>query len=160
MQQVMEIREYKPDDIESIIECLSELQDAEYAVESNRKTGLEAAKYYFANIQRKLTEIPGTIFVSENDSAITGLIIVFIQDNQIIEKPGKHIFISDIVVKAEYRGKGLASRLMQLAEEYARSHKISEIRINVLKKNIPALNLYHKLNYHDQEISLTKILNL
>src|ERR1051325_2853820 len=138
----IEIRKYRLNDIPFIIKLLTELQEAENAVEPNRLTGVTAAKSYFEKIQKLLKKKNGKLFVAEQEDSVVGLIILFIETNDIIETPGKHLYISDIVVKKDYRQKEIGMQLVKKAEDYARKHNIPEIRMTSLVKNIAALNLY------------------
>ena len=156
---VTNIRQYKAKDVPSIIELFSELQEAEHNVEPNRRTGMDAARTYFGKVHKRLMRKKGKLFVAEHQHKIIGLIVLFIKSNDIIERYGKHIYISDIVVKKEYRGKGIGMELIQKAEIFARKHRIKEIRVTSLIKNTAALSLYHKANFQDKEISLAKTIN-
>jgi ribosomal protein S18 acetylase RimI-like enzyme len=155
-----EIVPYTPQDLNAVLDCFCQLEAAENAVEPNRRTGLEVAKEYFEMIYTSAMNNDGIIFVSKQGNEVTGLIILLIEANDIIEVIGKHAVISDIVVKESFRGQGIATCLMLKAEEFAKAKGVDELRVTVLAKNIPALQLYQKTGYQSQEITLSKSLRL
>ena len=58
--------------------------------------------------------------------------------------------IDDINVSARYRGRGLAERLMALAEELARAEQRPFLKLAVTVTNTPAVTLYRRLGYQEQ----------
>jgi len=151
-----EIRAYKTEDIASIVLLLAQLQEAEHEIEPNRKTGVESAKSYLNKIRKELTVSAGEIVVAEIDNLIIGLLILFIEENDFIENKGKHVYISDIVIKKEYQGNRYGIQLLNYAEDFSRKNAITEIRVNALIKNAAALKLYHKANFEEKEVLLVK----
>jgi GNAT superfamily N-acetyltransferase len=58
--------------------------------------------------------------------------------------------VDDINVDARYRQRGLAQRLMQLAEELARQEERPFLKLAVTVANTPAVTLYRSLGYQEQ----------
>lgn len=58
--------------------------------------------------------------------------------------------IDDINVDARSRRRGLAQRLLQLAEELARHERRPFLKLAVTVANTPAVTLYRRLGYQDQ----------
>src|SRR5690606_7653725 len=54
-----------------------------------------------------------------------------------------------IAVRASHRGKGLGTKLMKAAEDFARERGIRRIELEVFSKN-PALHLYKRLGYEEE----------
>ena len=65
-------------------------------------------------------------------------------------------YILDIAVKPEYHRKGIGTRLMQRAEEYAKSKGLSYIGLTVATGNKAALSLYKNLGYIEEWRRLAK----
>lgn len=65
-------------------------------------------------------------------------------------------YILDIAVKPEYRRQGIGTRLIQKAEEYARSKGLSYIGLTVAVGNTAALKLYRNLGYIEEWRRLAK----
>jgi GNAT superfamily N-acetyltransferase len=60
------------------------------------------------------------------------------------------LHIDDISVAARYRGRGLAQRLLRLADEMARHEQRPFLKLAVTVANTPAVILYRRLGYQDQ----------
>jgi len=68
-----------------------------------------------------------------------------------------HIFL--LYVRPEHRRRGIGSALIQYAETWARNRGDRAIGLQVFTHNRPALNLYQKLGYQSQSLSLIKPLS-
>lgn len=139
-----------------IIQLQSELQEAEHIIDKTRNKGIEFAKKYLKYIKKELTKKHGHMFVAELNNQVIGLLTLFIEENEIEEHKGVHMYISDIVVGKLYRRQGIAQKLMTYAEKFAKDNNIKEIRLGVLANNISAFDLYKKKGYAPRIISLTK----
>ncbi|WP_156761820.1 GNAT family N-acetyltransferase [Microbacterium karelineae] len=67
-------------------------------------------------------------------------------------------WVWDVVVDAEYRGRGLGREAMQLAEEYARSRGAVTLGLSVFGFNRPARQLYESLGYEITSVKMRKSL--
>lgn len=150
------IRPNKKSDEPQIIKCQSELQDAEFSVDKNRRTGITVAKNYLKFIRKELSGKKGGIFIAQIYDTVAGLIIMYIDKNEFEEKEGLHLYISDLVVLKKFRNQGIGQSLMLYAEKFAKDHNIKEVHLSVLAKNRAALQLYKKKGYKDKKVYLTK----
>ena len=60
---------------------------------------------------------------------------------------GKRIYFSRILVKDEFRGKGIGTELAEYVFSQARSMGYTEISVGVDYDNWDALRLYHRLGF-------------
>jgi ribosomal protein S18 acetylase RimI-like enzyme len=65
-----------------------------------------------------------------------------------------HVFL--LYVKPQYRRRGIARALMQVAEDWARRQGDRQIGLQVFANNRPAVNLYERLGYQVQALSMIK----
>jgi len=150
------IRPSQKHDENQIIQLQSELQQAEHVLDKTRNEGIDFAKKYLKYIRKEISKKHGAIFVAEYNNLIVGLLTLFIEKNDIEEKEGSYLYISDIVVSGLYRRQGIAQKLMIHAEHFAKEHGLKEIRLGVLANNMSALNLYQKKGYKTRIINLSK----
>src|SRR5215831_6567041 len=61
------------------------------------------------------------------------------------------LHVDDINVDARYRRLGLAQRLMEFAEATARRERRPFLKLAVTVANTPAVTLYRRLGYHEQQ---------
>ena len=72
------------------------------------------------------------------DEELVGLIAMYINSSEGIG------FITNVSVDIEYKGHGVASKLMDQVKEYASKNSIETIELEVYQENIKAINFYHK----------------
>lgn len=61
---------------------------------------------------------------------------------------GKYIYLDDIIVTQEFRGKGIGKRLFDAVGAFAKATDANLLRWHVLEWNEPALNFYRKYQAH------------
>lgn len=86
----------------------------------------------------------GYLFVGESTNEMTG------------QTSG---FIYDIYVAKEHRGKGVGARLMKEAENYCKQKGYARISLMVSTHNEPAIQLYRKTGFKDEQIFMEKELH-
>jgi ribosomal protein S18 acetylase RimI-like enzyme len=82
-------------------------------------------------------------FVAEEDGVIQGFALYYIRYST---WKGQKMYLEDIIVTEEARGKGLGSRLMDALIAEAKDRQFQGITWQVLEWNEPALNFYRKYN--------------
>jgi ribosomal protein S18 acetylase RimI-like enzyme len=75
--------------------------------------------------------------------------IIYLRRNQ--RRGVRVLHVDDINVDARYRRLGLAQRLMDFAEATARRERRPFLKLAVTVANIPAVTLYKRLGYHEQQ---------
>ena len=65
-------------------------------------------------------------------------------------------YVWDVAVHEAFRGRGIGEATMLLAEDVARSHGASVLRLNVFAYNDPAIRLYGRLGYATDSMHLHK----
>ena len=81
-------------------------------------------------------------FVAEADSAIVGFALYYVRYST---WKGKRMWLEDIIVTENWRGKGIGAQLFERLIEEARERKFSGIVWQVLDWNEPAIRFYKKL---------------
>jgi len=151
------IREYRPEDARHVEECFVELQDFLHGLEPQVREG-KAAKQYFDAMFARCADTQGKIFVAEVAQRVVGFICLWarVQSEELDEEPSEYAFISDLVVLPAYRGRGLGRALLEKAEEHARRHGATTLRLEVLVKNEVAITLYQKSGFAAYQALLVK----
>ena len=67
--------------------------------------------------------------------------------------------VEDLALHPEAEGKGLARRLMEAAEEWARERGCRRVTLNVWARNERAVGLYHRLGYQPETVHYLKELS-
>lgn len=82
-------------------------------------------------------------FVAEEDGVVLGFALYYIRYST---WKGQRMYLEDILVTEEARGKGIGKMLMDRLIEEARERKLNGITWQVLEWNEPAINFYKKFN--------------
>ena len=92
------------------------------------------------------------IYVAEREKEVVAFLSV-----EMYREDG-YIYLDDFSVAAAYRNKGIGTKLIGMAEDYAESTGIPAIVLHVEKTNEGAHQLYRKLGYLDHEDQGNRIL--
>ncbi len=110
----------------------------------NMEKNKELKDRFYSELQNK-NRI--TFVYTKNEEYIAEVSIVFNKNDEDYTIPGKRIYISRIIVKKDFRGKGYGKKLMNYAIEYAKSKEYKEISLGVNLDNYIAFKLYVDLGF-------------
>jgi len=94
------------------------------------------------------------ILVAEDNSLIVGFI--GLQKSLCFEDPGIVLRIIALGVSNKYQGKGIGTKLIDGAEEYAKENNISVLLVNSGLKRLQAHNFYEKNLFNKKGYSFVK----
>ncbi len=153
-----EIREYRPEDAAGVEECFVVLQDHERSIEPLRARGRDVLKPYLEFMFKRVEERGGAVFVAEAEGRVVGFVCLWLrtQEDVLMNEPGEYAHVSDLVVLPEFRGRRLGYELLRAAEDYARAHGATRIKIGVLARNEGARRLYVNFGFEESSVFLTK----
>lgn len=104
------------------------------------------------DIKRVMGESNNTLVVADEDEKIVGMTLL-IEANVFAAKVG---FIEEVSVAEEYKGKGIASLIMEKVISIAREKKIDYLKLDTNVKN-PSNHLYQKFNFVRKDDNLYKL---
>lgn len=81
--------------------------------------------------------------VGENEKAVVGFALYYIRYST---WKGQRMYLEDLLVTQEWRGKGIGSLLFEQLFQEARERNLQAVCWQVLDWNEPAINFYKKLN--------------
>lgn len=89
-----------------------------------------------------------TFVYTKDEEYIGEVSIVFNKNDEDYTIPGIRLYISRIIVKKEFRGKGYGKKLMNHIIEYAKRKEYKELSLGVNLDNYIALKLYVELGFN------------
>ena len=155
----MVIREYDPDrDNHAVRACFVELQDFERGLDPRMPPGERIAEAYLDLMFRRCLEFSGVVLVADIDDQIVGFVTIWTRyrSSEPDDDPQEYGFVSDLVVSAAQRVRGVGRSLLRAAEERAREAGAPSLRLSVKAKNVGARALYAAEGFVDSEVYLEK----
>jgi GNAT superfamily N-acetyltransferase len=155
------IREYDPTaDYPALRACFVELQAWEQSFEPGLRAPEEAAGPYLTEVFRNCAESSGRIFVAETDGAVVGFVCVLAKVLPSADDGLEpYAYISDLVVRAAHRGRGVGHELMVRAEAFARVFGAKQLKVGVLVRNEATHTFYRTAGFRDYTVQLVKALD-
>jgi ribosomal protein S18 acetylase RimI-like enzyme len=95
-----------------------------------------------------------SVFVADVDGTVAGF--VHVRSLEDYYRRRKHGHVADLVVAASHEGQGIATALLNKAEEWSRAEGYDWMTIGVFEENERAERLYRKLGYRRDVIRLLK----
>ena len=138
------IRPYRPEDASAVRDCVTELQEFERVLDPRLRPGQAIADDLCERMHARCREAEGRLFVAEQDGTVVGFVCVLAREpfTDLDDPPGTYALVTDLVVLAPWRSRGIGRRLLESAEAFARSKGARELRIGVLSRNLAARRLY------------------
>ena len=133
----IKIREGKREDLPQVLELVKELADYEKALHEVTNTVEMMEEDGFGE-----HPVFG-FFVAENERSIVGLALYYYRYST---WTGKRLYLEDIIVTQQERGKGVGKLLFERTIEKAKEDGCKGLTWQVLDWNEPAINFYKKYN--------------
>ena len=131
------VRKAVEDDVPIILTLIKEL--AEYEKLSNQVLADENKLKNTLFGKTKYAEV----LIAEYNGKPAGQALFFYNYSTFFAKPG--IYLEDLFVKPEFRGKGIGKKLLKSLIKIAKENNCGRVEWAVLDWNEPAINFYKKL---------------
>jgi GNAT superfamily N-acetyltransferase len=155
------IREYDPTtDYPALRTCFIELQAWEQSFEPGLPAPEEAADPYLAEVFRNCAESSGRIFLAEANGVVVGFVCVLAAVLPSADDGrDPYAYVSDLVVRAAHRRRGLGRDLLVRAESFAREFGAKQLKVGVLVRNEATHTFYRAGGFRDYKVQLVKPLD-
>jgi len=134
MEQII-IRKAVQEDCAPMLELIKELADYEKALHEVSLTLDQFMEDGFGK-----SPVWGA-FVAETDGKIVGISLYY---DRYSTWKGRRLYLEDLVVTENCRGKQIGKKLFEATMEYGKSNQYSGMVFQVLNWNEPAINFYKK----------------
>lgn len=134
MKNKIVIRKALPADVPAIISLIKELAEYERLSQEVEITELQLHNALFGS------ETFAEVLIAEFESEISGYALYFNNFSTFKGKPG--IYLEDLFVKPDFRGKGIGKALFESIIKTAKEKNYGRVEWSVLKWNKPAIEFY------------------
>lgn len=153
------IRRAKDDDIPTLDKLLFQVHEVHHKARPDLFKA-DAKKYTDEQLKEILSNDKTPVFVAESDGKILGYAFCihkqFINDNNMTDV--KTLYIDDLCVDENERGKHIGKKLYDFVVSYARENGYYNVTLNVWADNKKAVGFYEKIGLRVQKIGMEKIL--
>jgi ribosomal protein S18 acetylase RimI-like enzyme len=119
------------------------------------------SKYTFEQLEDIISnpQTPVFVYVDDNNNVL-GHCFTIINDvpRSLNLEPRKNLFIDDLCVNKNARGKHIGTKLFNYVKEFAKSQGIYNITLHVWEGNDNAIEFYKKLGFNVQQTTLEVII--
>ena len=142
----------KQRDIDALEKLYNDLND--YLAQGTNYPGW-AKDIYPIRREAEIGVSEGNLFILKIDDKIAGSVVLNHEQGEVYNQvtwgveagPHEVILINTLVVHPDFWGRGVATKLMDFAKDYAIQHRAKAIRLDVAIQNTPAIALYEKCGY-------------
>ena len=152
------VRKANKEDIKRIIELLHQVNMVHHVLRPDLFKP-HTTKYNEQELEAMLDDDSKPIFVYD-DGMVLGYAfcqITEVRDNQLLEDI-KTLYIDDICVDEQARGRHVGKALYEYVLDYAKSIGCNNITLNVWEGNEPALHFYRNMGMQVQKTTMEVIL--
>ena len=153
------IRRAKDDDIPTLDKLLFQVHEVHHKARPDLFKA-DAKKYTDEQLKEILANDKTPVFVAESDGKILGYAFCihkqFINDNNMTDV--KTLYIDDLCVDENERGKHIGKTLYDFVVSYAKKNGYYIVTLNVWADNKKAVGFYEKIGLQVQKIGMEKIL--
>ena len=155
----MEIRLATKNEIPGMIELLKQVGEVHHQIRPDLfRAG--AQKYSEADLEEVLSDESRPIFGAVEGDKLLGYcfcILEEVQDNTVL-RDTKTLYIDDLCVDENCRGKHIGSQLYEAVCRYAKGRKCRSVTLNVWSCNESAMKFYESLGLKPQKVGMEAIL--
>lgn len=143
MDRKIIIRNAVPGDVHIIHQLIKELAEFEKLLDQVKTSKQDLQKVLFG--EKSFVEV----LIAEYDNSPAGYALFFPNFSTFIGKPG--IYLEDLFVKSEYRGKGIGKALLEMVISLAKERNCGRVEWSVLTWNQSAIDFYIARGAHQLE---------
>lgn len=156
VQKVVIIRKAMETELDKLVELnkyLFNLSRTEFDATMNEKwPDSEAGTSYF----KKMFEAGenGLVLVAEDQGTFVGYLAGKVSDMPSYRVKEGFAELTDMMLKPEYQGKGVGTKLVSTFKEWCTGKDIQRIAVSVFAKNLRAIEFYKKMGFLPYDITM------
>lgn len=129
------------------VETLRRFEQGVIAAERPFDPTLKEEQTSYYDIERLIQSPGAELMVAETDNKIVASGYAKIYGAEPYLKHQQYVYIGFMYVEPEYRGKGIADKILDALKQWSASQRINEIRLEVYVENGRAIKVYEKAGF-------------
>ncbi|HZH10424.1 MAG TPA: GNAT family N-acetyltransferase [Microvirga sp.] len=152
------LRTASPRDRDTVVELIHQLNVFEADLVGDRRRDYDGANAYYDELMARLAQRNGRIVLAEEDGVVVGAMGFSLDRDAayVSSDVRNHGTVTDLIVHAEWRGKGIGQRLLKEAERLTREAGLKRLMIGALVANERALRTYTQSGFEPYVAFLKK----
>lgn len=150
---------YEPRDLPVIEAFVAAIQEHERQLVPELRAGTEIAADYAAHIIAQAENRGGVLLLAKDGAEAIGFACAWMDadDDPLLAAAHRdHAYVSDLFVHVEWRGRGIAQRLLGEIEQVMRARGCRHLRITAKAGNTAALRCYEAAGLRPYEVDFWK----
>jgi GNAT superfamily N-acetyltransferase len=154
------LRTARSADREAVIDLIQVLNAHEAALTGDRKRDRAAAASYYDDLLQRLSKRQGRIILAEAEGVAVAAMGFCLDEDAayVTDEVRRHGTVTDLVVRKEWRGRGVGRILLAEAESLTRAAGLRRLMIGALVANEKAERIYRAFGFEPYVSILVKSL--
>ena len=143
------LRTALPQDRDTVVELIHQLNVFEADLVGDRRRDYDGANAYYDELMMRLTRRNGRIILAEENGVVVGAMGFSLDQDAAYVTPEvrSHGTVTDLIVHAEWRGRGIGQMLLNEAERLTREAGLTRLMIGALVANERAVRTYSRFGF-------------
>lgn len=152
------VREYRPEDKQALRALAMQNYAALLPAGQSFDAEAREVRAYFEHILNIQDSGKGFVFVAEDNDSLLGFVCLLAPVNPVESGSDEaaYGFMSDLFVVPKRRRQGIATLLNAQVEKQMRTMGLDQLALRVVAGNAEAREFYHRENYNEQFVVLSK----
>ena len=149
-----------PADRDAVVSLIRQLNVVEADLTGDRLRDHHAASAYHEELLERLAKRDGRVILAEEDGEVLAAMGFVVQTDAayMVESVREYAVVTDLVVDARFRGRGIGQMLLREAERLAREAGLKRLTIAALVANERAERTYREFGFEPYVTIMTKAL--
>jgi GNAT superfamily N-acetyltransferase len=152
------LRTALPRDRDTVVELIHQLNVFEADLVGDRRRDYDGAYAYYDELMARLARRNGRIVLAEANGIVVGAMGFSIDQDAayVVGEFRSHGTVTDLIIHAEWRGRGIGQMLLNEAERLTREAGLKRIMIGALVANERAVRTYQQFGFEPYVTFLKK----
>jgi GNAT superfamily N-acetyltransferase len=154
------LRTALPADRDAVVSLIQQLNVFEADLTGDRLRDHNAASGYHEELLQRLAKRDGRVILAEEDGEVLAAMGYVVQTDAayVVDSVREYAVVTDLVVDARFRGRGIGQMLLVEAERLAREAGLKRLTIAALVANERAERTYREFGFEPYVTIMTKAL--